>query len=50
MYHPFRVQDGKVFGQDDHGICYQPDNVFAKEQSGVFIAGLSVICNNVFIC
>ena len=30
MYHPFRVQDGKVFGQDDHGICYQPDNVFAK--------------------
>lgn len=30
MYHPFKAKDGKVFGQDDHGICYQPDNIFAK--------------------
>lgn len=29
MYHPFNVQEGKSFGQDDHGICYQPDNIFA---------------------
>lgn len=30
MYHPFKAEEGKVFGQDDHGICYQPDNIFAK--------------------
>lgn len=31
MYHPFKTQAGKVFGQEDHGICYQPDNIFAHK-------------------
>lgn len=32
MYHPFKTKAGKIFGQENHGICYQPNNIFAKKQ------------------